>query len=117
MNAVRTYTDGDIRGITRTDDGCLLIWVGEGHSHIIVLTPGPYGNVTNIESVEDSEKHPVVEFLNSCAETGNWGENLKMSHDMILMYDAIRNPQWLSRAMESGRNRLWGFATGTGTDQ
>lgn len=91
MKAIRTYNDDDLAGITATDDGRLLLWIGEGHSDIVVLSHDEYGNVEKIESIGDTDDHPVVHFLTSCAENGEWGEQLKMSSDMLVMYNTIRN--------------------------
>ncbi len=89
--AIRTYSDGDMRGITTLADGRVILWWGEGYSNILVLTADEAGNVKNIESVADSEKHPVVDFLDASAETGRWGEWLVMPHEMRVMYNALRS--------------------------
>ena len=91
MKAIRTYNDDDLAGITALEDGRLILWWGEGQSDIVILTSDEYGNVEKIENIGDTEDHPVVHFLTACAETGDWGESLEMSKDMLVMYNAIRN--------------------------
>jgi len=91
MKAIRTYNDDDMRGITTLEDGRVILWRGEGHTNILVMTADENGNVEKIESVGDTEHHPVVDFLVACAETGEWGESLDMSPEMCMMYDALRN--------------------------
>lgn len=90
MKAIRTYNDDDLAGITALEDGRLILWWGEGQSDIVILTSDEYGNVEKIEHIGDIEDHPVVHFLTACAMTGDWGESLKMSKDMLVMYNAIR---------------------------